>query len=334
VVTGHYVVGVDGGASKTVALIGTVEGKILGRGETGSSNYHNVGSTVASNAIKKAVLEAKRNASLSGIMPKTAVVALAAIDSPKDRHVTSLFVHRTKIAETSFVIHDSVAALYAATQGKPGIIVNSGTGSVAAGINRAGEYVRVSGWGYLIDDEGSGFDIGRKALTAAFRTLDGRNPHTKLTVGLKRRFGVQSLEEILNIIYAKDWGVEEMASLAPLVSKAAKTDKVCRNILKQSGISLAELAVTVAKRLRMTRSKFMVVAVGSNFKSGRYLLELFASRVKLDCPHAELRRLDVEPAKGVFWLAAKLNSDNVADSRAAKRMLGDLCAKDKKATHP
>jgi len=64
VVTGHYVVGVDGGASKTVALIGTVEGKILGRGETGSSNYHNVGSTVASNAIKKAVLEAKRNASL------------------------------------------------------------------------------------------------------------------------------------------------------------------------------------------------------------------------------------------------------------------------------
>lgn len=323
-VTGHYVVGVDGGASKTVALIGTVEGKILGRGETGSSNYHNVGSTVASNAIKKAVLEAKRSASLSGIMPKTAVVALAAIDSPKDRHVTSLFVHRTKIAETSFVIHDSVAALYAATQGKPGIIVISGTGCVAAGINRAGEYVRVSGWGYLVDDEGSAFDIGRKALTAAFRTLDGRNPHTKLTVVLKRRFGVQSLEEILNIIYTKDWSVEEIASLAPLVSKAAKTDKVCRKILKQSGISLAELAVTVAKRLRMTRSKFMVVTVGGNFKSGRYLLEPFASRVKLACPHAQLRRLDIEPAIGAFWLAAKLNSHDITNSRAAKRMLGDL----------
>ena len=326
-VTGRYVVGVDGGASKTVALIGTVEGKILGRGETGSSNYHNVGSAVASNAIRKAVLEAKRNASLIGIMPRTAVVALAAIDSPKDRHVTSLFVHRTKIAESSFVIHDSVAALYAATQGKPGIIVNSGTGSVAAGINRAGEYVRVSGWGYLVDDEGSAFDIGRKALTTAFRTLDGRNPHTKLTMLLKRRFGVQSLEEILNIIYTKDWGVEEMASLAPLVSKAAKTDKVCRSILKQSGISLAELAVTVAKRLRMTHSKFMVVTVGGNFKSGRYLLEPFASRVKLDCPYAQLRRLDIEPAIGAFWLAAQLNSHDITNSRVAKRMLGDICAK-------
>jgi N-acetylglucosamine kinase len=327
VVTGHYVVGVDGGASKTVALIGMVEGKILGRGETGPSNYHNVGSTVASNAIKKAVLEAKRNASLNGIMPKTAVVALAAIDSPKDRHVTSLFVHRTKIAETSFVIHDSVAALYAATQGKPGVIVISGTGCVAAGINRAGEYVRVSGWGYLVDDEGSAFDIGRKALTTAFRTLDGRNPHTKLTVVLERKFGVQSLEEILNIIYTKGWSVEEIASLAPLVSKAAKTDKVCRNILKQSGISLAELAVTVAKRLRMTHSKFMVVTVGGNFKSGRYLLEPFASRVKLDCPYAQLRRLDIEPAIGAFWLAAQLNSHDITNSRVAKRMLGDICAK-------
>lgn len=326
-VTGRYVVGVDGGASKTVALIGTVEGRILGRGETGPSNYHNVGSIVAGKAIRKAVLEAKRKAGLSEIVPKTAVVALAAIDSSKDRHVASVFVHRTKIAQTSSVIHDSVAALYAATHGKPGIIVISGTGCVAAGINRTGEYVRVSGWGYLVDDEGSAFDIGRKALTTAFRTLDGRNPTTKLTGVLKRRFGVQSLEEILNIIYAKDWSVEETASLAPLVSKAAKTDKLCRNILKQSGISLAELAVTVAKRLRMTRSKFMVTTVGGNFKSGRYLLEPFAARLKLDCPYAQLKRLTIEPAIGAFWLSAKLNSQDVTETRAAKRMLRDLSAK-------
>lgn len=319
-------VGVDGGASKTVALVGTVEGEVLGRGETGSSNYHNVGPTVAGKAIKNAVLAAQEKAGLSGTVPKTAVVALAAINSRKDRRVTSRFVRLTRIAKTSFVIHDSVAALYAATQGEPGIIVISGTGSAAAGINRSGEYVRVSGWGYLVDDEGSAYDVGRKALTAAFRNLDGRNPNTKLTRILKRRFGVKSLEEILNTIYTKDWGVEEIASLAPLVSTAAKTDKVCRNILKQSGISLAQLAVTAAKRLRMTRSKFPVATVGGNFKSGRYLLEPFASRVKLECPHARVRGLDIEPAKGAFWLAAKLSSPELTESRTAKRMLGDLAA--------
>lgn len=321
-VTGHYVVGLDGGASKTVALFGTVEGRILGRGQTGSSNYHNVGSTLAGRAIKNAVLEAKKKAGLSGIVPETAVVALAAIDSSKDLHVTSRLVRRTRIAKTSFVIHDSVAALYAATQGKPGIIVNSGTGSVAAGINQRGEYVRVGGWGYRVDDEGSAFDVGRKALTTAFRAVDGRIPHTRLTGLLKRRFGVESLEEVFNTIYVKDLSVEEIASLAPLVSTAAKTDKVCRNILEQSGNSLAQLVVTAAKRLRMTRSKFLVATLGGNFKSGRFLLGPFASRVKLECPHAQIRRLNIEPARGTFWLAAKLNSTALSEFRTSKMMLG------------
>jgi N-acetylglucosamine kinase-like BadF-type ATPase len=326
VVTGNYVVGVDGGASKTVALVGTVEGTILGRGETGSSNYHNVGSTLAGRAIRNAVLEAKENAGLRGIMPEAAVVALAAIDSRTDRHVTSRLVRRIGIAKTSFVVHDSVAALYAATQGKPGVIVISGTGSVAAGINERAEYVRVGGWGYLIDDEGSGFDIGRRALTAAFRTVDGRIPRTKLTGILKRRFKVESLEEI-NTIYAKGWSVEEIAGLARLVTTAANTDKVCRNILKQAGISLAELAVTVAKRLRMRRSKFPVATVGGNFKSGRLLLGPFTARVKLECPKAYVRRLDIEPASGAFWLAARLNSPYPSEFRIARRMAGDLTAK-------
>src|SRR5208283_1034659 len=115
----------------------------------------NIGAIAASKSIKTAVTRAQRQAGLYRTKLNTAVVALAAIDSTKDQHVARRFVRSTNVAREIFVIHDSVAALYAATQGKPGIIVNSGTGCFAAGINQAGEYVRVGGWGYLIDDKGS-----------------------------------------------------------------------------------------------------------------------------------------------------------------------------------
>ena len=304
--TNHYVVGVDGGASKTAALIGTTNGRILGCGESGSSNYHNIGAISASKAIKVAVTRSQRQAGLHRTQLDTAVVALAAIDSTKDQRVARRFVRSTNVAGAIFVIHDSVAALYAATQGKPGIIVNSGTGSFAAGINQAGEYVRVGGWGYLIDDKGSAFDIGMKAITMAFRMTDGRTPRTKLIPLLKRGVGVKRFDEILDLIYANRMGVEEIARMAPLVSKAASNDNVCRQILKEAGISLGELACAAARRLKMTNHPFQLATVGGGFRSGRYLLEPFTSRVRVEYPRAFIITPKNEPARGAYLIATKL----------------------------
>jgi N-acetylglucosamine kinase-like BadF-type ATPase len=317
-VAGRYVVGVDGGASKTVALIGTEYGRILGRGESGSSNYHNVGAAAASRAIKKAVIEAQKQTGLREVRLELAVVALAAVDSEIDRAAAVRFVRRTKIARTSYVVHDSVAALYAATQGKPGIIVISGTGSVAAGVNEAGEYARTGGWGYLIDDEGSAFDIGRKALTRAFRMLDGRARPTNLISILKRKFQVRMLEDALSLIYANGVSVEEVARLASLVSRAASRDKACEEILNNAGITLAELACAVARRLRMTDDSFELATVGGSFKSGRHLLKPFTARIKSECPRARVIRLKVEPARGAFLLAAS-ELPNRSDHRTRSR---------------
>lgn len=301
-----YVVGVDGGATKTVALIGT-RTRILGRGESGSSNYHNVGTDAAGKAIEAAVANAKKQARLrSRRRVKIAVVALAAIDSAEGVRIARGFVRRANLARKAFVVHDSVSALYAATRGKTGIIVNSGTGSFAAGINRAGDYVRVGGWGYLIDDTGSAFDIGMKAITLGFRMADGRTPRTRLMILLKNRLGVRRFDEILDMIYSNRIGVEEIAKLARSVSKAAGKDKVCRQILREVGVSLAELACTAARRLKLTNASFPLAMVGGGFRSGRYFMEPFASRVRDECPRARLVRLEDEPARGAYLIAAKL----------------------------
>lgn len=298
-----YAVGVDGGASKTVALIGNENGKVLGRGKSGSSNYHNIGTYAAARAVKKAASEAQKQAGLNGRRPEVAVVALAAVDSAKDRAAASRFVQRAKIAKRSYVVHDSVAALYAATGGRPGIIVISGTGCVAAGVNKSGDYVRAGGWGYLVDDEGSAYDIGRKALMKAFRMLDGRDLPTQLLSLFKKKFRVKSLEEALNLIYANGMSVEQIAHLAPLISRAAFHDRACREILNDAGVKLAELACAVARRLKMTRDAVPIAVVGGNFKSGRHLLRPFEARIRKEIPRAQILELKIEPAQGALALA-------------------------------
>jgi N-acetylglucosamine kinase-like BadF-type ATPase len=299
----RYVVGVDGGATKTVALIGTEIGKILGRGESGSSNYHNVGTAAASMAIKDAVTEARKQARIRRCNPEVAVVALAGVDSPADKVTALRFLRDARIARKNLVVHDSVAALQVATHGRPGIIVISGTGCVAAGVNGAGKYVRAGGWGYLIDDEGSAYDIGTKALRSAFRMIDGRASRTKLTSILKRRFRVKTLEDTLSLIYSNGLGVDGIAALTPLVSRSAGGDKVCREILNSAGASLAELACVVGRRLRMTQDAFPIVLVGGTFKAGRYLLQAFRARIRKECPRAQVEIMKIEPVLGAFSLA-------------------------------
>ena len=300
-----YVLGIDGGATRTVALLGTTA-DILGRGESGSSNYHNIGTVAAGNAIKKAVANAKKQAGSPKAKVEIAVVALAALDSTHGIQIARRFVRDANVAQRSFVIHDSVSALYAATKGSQGIVVNCGTGCFAAGVNGAGEYARVGGWGYLIDDKGSAFEIGMKAITMGFRMADGRTPRSHLTRMLKTRLAVKRFDEILDGIYSNQIGVEEIAALAPQVSRAAGQDKVCREILREVGASLAELACTTARRLKMTESSFPLFTMGGGFKSGRYFIEPFMSKVRDECSHVRILTLEDEPAAGSYLIATKL----------------------------
>ena len=296
------VAGIDGGASKTVALIADANGRILGEGRAGPSNYHNIGVQAATLAIKTALRRARLDAGMTE-KPDVAVVALAGIDSEHDMITASHFVKNSKIAQTSIVVHDSVAAIYAATKGKPGIVVNSGTGSFAAGINRKGAYARAGGWGYIAGDEGSAYDIGLNAIKMAFRSFDGREKSTKVTEIVKRRFRVKEVDELVTQIYNTGLTVEQIAAVAPSVIRSTGKDMISRRIVNEAGTQLGELVCTVALRLRMTKQDFPVVAVGGNFRSGGYLLQSLKLRIRQGCPNARVIQMHVEPAHGSLSIA-------------------------------
>jgi len=297
------VAGVDGGASKTVAVIADGNGTILGEGRAGPSNYHNIGVQAAALAIRSAVKMARSDARVTGKLD-IGVVALAGIDSKQDMTTASQFVKSAKIAKTSIVIHDSVAAIYATTKGRPGIVVNSGTGSFAAGINSKGAYARAGGWGYIAGDEGSAYDIGLNAIKMAFRSFDGREDNTELSKILKRRFRIEEVDDLVSRIYHNGLTVEQIAAVAPEVISSAQRDMISRRIINDAGTELGQLVCAVADRLSMTRRRFPVVAVGGSFRSGTYLIRALKAEVRRCCPKAHITiQVDIEPAQGSLSIA-------------------------------
>ncbi len=160
--------------------------------------------------------------------------AVAGVDNPKYRERLS---HQLKDAMSGpkvVVVSDALAALTAGTKGAPGVALIAGTGSIALGDAGDGEEVRAGGYGYLIGDEGSGFDIGRKGLMAAIAAAENRGEPTKLWEKAEEKFSVSSPIQLVPIIYGSDKPVTAVASFAPSVLDLANYDAVANGILVEA----------------------------------------------------------------------------------------------------
>ena len=296
--------GVDGGATKTVAVVGRLDGTLLGSARAPPSNYHNVGVKKAAKSIRASVSVACRRASAPARNLETVVMGLAAMDSPRDFLVGRKVANLTHLGKRRIVKHDSVIALYAATLGRPGIVVNAGTGSFAAGIDANGRVIRAGGWGNIIDDEGSAYDVGKLAIRAALRALDGRGRKTAILKMLVPRLKLRTLEDVVHEVHEKPMSVEEIAAISRLAAQAAlKGDRVARDILAQEGRALASLVSAIARRLNMTRDKPDIYCTGGLFRAGAAVLDPFRRELRKNVRRFAIRRPSFEPVVGAFILA-------------------------------
>ncbi len=302
-----FVIGVDGGGTKTLALVSDLKGHILGFGHSGPSNYHIVGIENAKKSIREAVERALVD---SGYDPRSkarvACYGLAGLDSPRDFQIVHPHLEALGLAEKVVMAHDSHIALMGATAGKPGVIVIAGTGSVAAGIDEKGRYVRSGGWGPVIGDEGSAYFIGREAIVAALRYYDGRGPETRLLEAIKAELGLKAVEDIIGVIYGRTIAFSRIASIAPLVSRLAKEgDKIAADILVRAGKELATLAVAIIRRLRFEDREFPLAIIGGAFKAGPLLVETFRKEVLKAAPKAQISKPRLPPVVGAVLIALR-----------------------------
>jgi glucosamine kinase len=291
--------GVDGGATKTLAAVLDLESHALHLGHAGPSNPDAVGTRAAEEALLQAADRALEGAGVSQQALGAAVLAVAGTDT--DALARNLRSLRT---EDWLVVNDVVGAWAAATGAGPGVAAIAGTGSNVFGVGPEGPW-RAGGWGHLLGDEGSGYWLGIQSIRAALSDRDGSGPRTALSDTAPEFFGVSSVEEIAVRLYAKPLTKGEVAALAIETAKLAEAgDAVARELYRRGGAELAGQIVAVIQRTGL-RGSFPVGLIGSAFKAGPVFIEPLIAAVHEQAPGARVATVEMAPVGGSLLLATR-----------------------------
>ena len=283
-----YVLGVDGGATKTTAVVLDEEAGERGRGQGGPSNIHVVGRQAAKAALAEAIGGALQAAGLTAEGIAAVGLGMAGIGRPTDRAAIEQMVREIGPFPRLVVAHDAETALVGGVGRRHGLVVIAGTGSIAYGVNARGEARRAGGWGYRLGDEGSGYWIGREALRALIRASDGRGPATQLEKWLLAHLGLASPEELIPLVYDGGLSTPDMAALTPLVVQtAAEGDAIARAILRQAGRELAQVAAAVIRGLGMEEESFEAVLTGGVLQSSEIVRQTLVQLLRAMAPNAQ-----------------------------------------------
>lgn len=304
-----YYIGVDGGASKTAALVVDGDGNQLGRGLAGGSNHLRVDIEEATRNVERAVNIALVEAGIAIRDVEYAYCGIAGSDHPlhRQRVIDSLKIF---FPRGNFIVDtDARIALTGAVGFDAGIVIISGTGSVSFGRNADGEEARAGGWGPTLGDEGSGYWIAREGLSAIVRAHDGRGFATKMTDMLCKEYEMCSPAELPRFVYAATTHVDDIARYGRLVIEAANEgDDVAREILTRGGSELAECVLAIARKLKMTDLEFPVAYVGGAFRAAEMLLSPMRLRIQRDAPHSTLIPPKNTPVEGAAMMAMRAAS--------------------------
>ena len=304
----QLVLGVDGGGSKTRAVVadgGGGGGKVLGEGLAGASNPLRVGVSEAVAAIRDATDRACAAAGVRRADIVAAEVGLAGVKRADIRERMSAAVAELGIG-TVEVVTDADIALYGATEGKPGLVIIAGTGSICCGVSARGRRACAGGWGPVVGDEGSGSWIARRALQAVAHSTDGRGRKTTLSEAACEYFNVARPEDLSTAVYAPNVTNSRIAGFGGRVVEAAKRrDPVAREIVEAAGRELACAAVAVIRKLRMERERFHVAYVGGVFAAGALILDPLTEDVARVASRAFIAPPLLAPAEAAARMAGE-----------------------------
>lgn len=287
-----FLVGIDGGGTSTKLELRDCENRLIRREKFGPFNINSIGEA-AFRALLRQVFAA------CGDMSRCAsfCVGAAGISNPKLREVMEQELARAGFAGKLTLVGDQQIALRGAMD-TPGIALIAGTGSIAFGKNPAGETARSGGYGHLIDDGGSGYALGRDALSAIVRALDGRGEATMLTEKVFSLLDIRELSELVTFVYGKDTDKSKIAQVSlTAVECAGAGDAVSMALLHRGAKELAELVSAVQRRLNLHGCPIALLGGLLNFPNP--YREIVAREL-------ETMGEPIEPAHDALWGAAQM----------------------------
>ena len=227
------VVGVDGGGSKTRVVVADEQGREIIAVEGPASAVRPGQVEHSADVVAACVRDALGAANMTHVLPRILCVGIAGVGREPERDGLWQALAERELADEVVVHTDAAVALDDAFGDGAGILLVSGTGSIAFGRGPDGTFARCGGWGPLIGDEGSGAWIGRRALNVASASADGREPETALLGAVLTAAQVNDPREL--IAWAAQASPAQLATLAPIVSSVAEAGDLRANAL----ISLA-----------------------------------------------------------------------------------------------
>ncbi|MEH2420710.1 MAG: N-acetylglucosamine kinase [Nostoc sp.] len=311
-----YVLGIDGGGSKTVCVLMDDLHQVLGRGEAGPSNYQSIGIEATLQSIQSAIYNAVETAIITNTVNIAAIcLGLAGVGRAADIEVVKGLVKELQnnkflpinwaLQPANLVIcNDALIALVGGIGQPVGIVVAVGTGSIVFGQNHQGHSKRVGGWGYILGDEGSAYKIAIAGMNAALKSYDGRDISTSLVEGFKQHLNLETIEDLIEVIYRRGWGVKKIAALAPIVDLAAASgDKVANSIIDDAVKELVKATSIVIDAIFIPRDVLEVVTTGSVWRGRSNFHKRFAASLIKKFPEVNVIFPRYEPAYGAGLLA-------------------------------
>ncbi len=288
-------------------MIARADGTVLAQARTGPGNHILSGWEVARTSISAAIAQVCTAAAAPVETIDCAVAASAGVGANAEgcEVIEALLTEIVPGARVR-AVGDMVAAFWGALAADFGVVVAAGTGAVCYGRNRTGASIQVSGWGQIMGDEGSAYDIAVRGLRAGARALDGRGPRTALLEGIADALGVSGFVEVAFRVYGEPLAREAIAGLATIVCRAATDgDAVAIAILADAGAELGAAAVAALRSLCLADVEAPVAYTGAVFDAGAFIVEPFCRTVRAACPRTVITSAVFPPVVGAFKIALR-----------------------------
>lgn len=307
-------IGVDGGGTKTEAAAINSDGKVLSRYSGSSTNPYVVtfdGAMQELANVLNQVIE-PLSSSLPEAVFKGICLGMSGVSTTEEKdNVISFLRSYQEERRLSFPISITTEAeisLMASLEREYGILVISGTGSNTYGITKNGGHYRVGGWGHILGDEGSGYQIGLLSLKTVIKSLEGMLPSTSMTGRIINAYGFGQISELKGYVYKSSIGRNDIAAFARYCVEAAKDgDALAQGILQDQAAELAETTTALIGR-HPEFEETEVVCTGSIFKHSAIFRNSFREVLLSRFPRLSFMEEsnDLSPADGAALLARKL----------------------------
>ena len=310
-----YALGIDGGGSRTRALLCDTYGQIIGKGLSGGTNPRTYSAGELKAHLQEAIVQATRSIDCSKIL--AAHFGIAGAGGARTRARIQAITKELLSEQTTRTIgHDLEIALVGGLGSNTGIVLVAGTGSACYGRTCDGRSTKCGDWGDLVDDAGSGSWIGLRALQVCVRQTDGRLPESPLKQAVMDFLKIEHMDAFKTRIHDSGLSRRERAQFAPIIlDLASKGDEVSLAIVAE-GVGALSSCVFVTSRQLGIKSPTVLLAGG--LLQHTYFSNSLEAALNARIPNAIITQPILSPTAGAVLMALKAANCEISDASIEK----------------